>query len=70
MPIQDKKLGKKIGDTLEELAKKLNYDCNNEEDIEISSEDFFEKYQLVIDGEKLTEAELKLVIECIRKLRK
>ena len=69
MPNQDKKLRKKIGDTLEELAKKVNYDCN-EEDIVISSEDFFEKYHLVIDGEKLTEAELKLVIECIRKLRK
>lgn len=63
---QDKKLGKKIGDTLEELDEKLNCDCN-EKYIDISSEDFFEKYHLVIDGEKVTKAELEFVIECIRK---
>ncbi|MDQ1003618.1 hypothetical protein QFZ28_004018 [Neobacillus niacini] len=68
MPNQDKRPRKKITHTLDVITKKSIYGGNHEE-IDISSEDFFEKYDLVIDGEKLTEADLKIIIEHIRKLR-
>lgn len=69
MPDQDKKPVKKIAHTFDVITKKSIY-AGNQENIDISSEDFFEKYDLVIDGEKLTEADLKIIIEYIRKLRK
>ncbi|WP_078412195.1 helix-turn-helix domain-containing protein [Priestia abyssalis] len=108
-----KEIRKKNGDTLKELAKKINYDYSNLSKIErglyepslsllqkiadvynvnvshffngnnhtpeeisfvknldLSSKELNKKYDLLLDGKKISEPELELVIEIIRKLRK
>jgi transcriptional regulator with XRE-family HTH domain len=108
-----KELRKKHGDTLKDLAKKLNYDYSNLSKIErglydpslellrkiadiynvdmtyffsednsytpeetnfmgeldICRDELLKKYNLVLDGKKLSKTELEFVIEIIRKLR-
>lgn len=39
------------------------------EQVDISSEELFEKYHFVLDGKKLSETELNIMIEIIRTLR-
>jgi transcriptional regulator with XRE-family HTH domain len=113
MKYKIKVLRKKNGDTLKNLAKKINYDYSNLSKIErglyepslellrkiaetyhvdmsyffegdndftldeahfmgeldISGEELLKKYDLVLDGKKLSKSEIEFVIEVIRRLR-
>lgn len=107
-----KDIRKKNGDTLKNLAQKINYDYSNLskierglyepslsllqkiadvyninvsyllnghdhtpeeisfiESLDLCSEELSKNYELLLDGKKLSEAELELMIEIIRKLR-
>lgn len=113
MDYRIKQLRKKNGDTLKELAMKLNYDYSNlskiergihvpslellrkiaevynvnmsyffvgenrytaaetsfMDELDICREEFLQKYNIMLDGQKLSKTELELIVEIIRKLR-